>query len=323
MSNLPCNHSPVGNIKAKHAIANHKPAMQDGVSPSTVYLPENGAIGNAHHYLSILDFLIAKFPTISAEIWHQRIAQQKIFDANGQPIHQHTKYASHTKVYYYRELAKEIPVPFEAKILFKNEHLLVVDKPHFLAVSPTGRYVKETLLVRLKQQLNNPDISPIHRLDRETAGVIIFSLQPGTRAQYHKLFEQHEVKKTYHAIARHQPELQFPLTYQSHMTKGNPFFVMKEIDEPANSFTQIDLLKVNNDLALYELKPISGKQHQLRVHMAALGMPILNDSFYPEIQFKNDNDFSLPLQLLAKTIEFIDPVSQQKVCYYSEQDLHF
>ncbi len=323
MPNLTLNHTSAGNIKAKHDTAHHKPAMQDGVSPSTVYLPENGSTGAAHHYNSILEFLIARFPTISVDIWHQRIEQQKVFDANGQPIQQDTAYVPHTKVYYYRELAKEIPVPFDAKILFQNEHLLVVDKPHFLAVSPTGRYVKETLLVRLKQQLGNPDISPIHRLDRETAGVILFSLQPSTRAQYHALFEQQQVKKTYHAIAHYKPELQFPLNYHSHMTKGDPFFVMKEVDKQANSFTHIDLLKVDGDFALYELKPISGKQHQLRVHMSALGVPILNDGFYPQVQFKNDNDFSSPLQLLAKSITFIDPISQQKVCYYSEQQLKF
>lgn len=323
MSKLPFNDSSTENINAERETANHKPAMRDGVSPSTVYLPENGSTGTTHHYTSILEFLIAKFPAISVDIWHHRIEQKKVFDANGQPIQQDTAYMPHTKVYYYRELAKEISVPFDAKILFQNDHLLVVDKPHFLAVSPTGRYVKETLLVRLKQQLGNPDISPIHRLDRETAGVILFSLQPNTRSKYHALFEQHQVKKTYHAIAPHKAELQFPLNYQSHMTKGDPFFVMKEIDKQANSFTQIDLLTVNGDFALYELKPISGKQHQLRVHMCALGMPILNDSFYPSVQFKNDDDFSLPLQLLAKSIEFIDPITQQKVCYYSEQNLKF
>lgn len=300
-----------------------KPVMQDGVSPSTVYLPDNGLLGTAQHYNTILDFLIAKFPSIAAEIWQNRIQQQKIFDAHGQPIHQHTKYAPHTKVYYYRELAQEVAVPFAENILFQNEHLLVVDKPHFLAVSPTGRYVKETLLVRLKQQLGNPNISPIHRLDRETAGVILFSLQPNTRSHYHALFEQHQVQKTYHAIAAYNPEIHFPLTYQSHMTKGDPFFVMKEAEGVANSFTQIDLLHIDNDLALYELKPVSGKQHQLRVHMAALGLPILNDSFYPNVQFKNDNDFSLPLQLLAKSIRFIDPMTQHEVCYYSKRELTF
>ncbi len=304
-----------------HTLFAGKPIMQDGVSPSVVYLPANTPIGTVNHWQTIFDFLLQKFPQIPKEVWQQRIEQHKIFDERGQPIHPQTAYQPHSKVYYYRELEQETPIPFKEQILFQNEHLLVVDKPHFLPVSPTGRYVKETLLVRLKQQLNNPDISPIHRLDRETAGVILFSLQPSTRALYHQLFQHHQVHKTYHAIAKYRPDLSFPLNYQSHMVKGDPFFVMREIAGQANSFTHIELLKVEQELALYHLKPISGKQHQLRVHMAALQIPILNDSFYPQVYFKNDNDFSMPLQLLAKTIEFIDPISKLPVCYESARNL--
>lgn len=304
-----------------HHLLAGKPIMQDGVSPSVVYLPANAPLGTANHWQTIFDFLVQKFPQIAQEIWQQRIQQHKVFDEHGQPINFETVYQPHRKVYYYRELEQETPIPFKEQILFQNDHLLVVDKPHFLPVSPTGRYVKETLLVRLKQQLNNPDISPIHRLDRETAGVILFSLQPDTRALYHQLFQHHQVHKTYHAIARYRPDLTFPFNYQSHMVKGDPFFVMKEIAGEANSFTQIELLQVKEELALYQLKPISGKQHQLRVHMAALHMPILNDSFYPNVYFKDDSDFSRPLQLLAKTIEFTDPVSKQPVCYQSTRRL--
>ena len=300
-----------------------KPLMQDGVSPSIVYLPENESFDSHPKWLSIYDFLIEKFPQISSEIWLRRIEQKKIFDENCNTIDRHTAYRPDSKIYYYRELEHEIAVPFKEQILFQNEHLLVVDKPHFLAVSPTGRYVKETLLVRLKQQLNNADISPIHRLDRETAGVMLFSLQPNTRAIYHQLFQNHQVQKTYHAIAPYNPDLNFPLNYQSRIVKGDPFFVMREVAGQVNSFTEIDILKVHESLALYELKPISGKQHQLRVHMAALGIPILNDSFYPNVQFKNDNDFSMPLQLLAKSIQFIDPISKHEVEYQSAQNLLF
>ena len=295
--------------------------MRDGVSPSTVYLPANGSLKCGNHWLTVLDFLIEKFPQIPKDTWLERIEQHKIFDQNGQAIDRHTAYLPHTKIYYYRELKQEIAVPFKEQILFQNDHLLVVDKPHFLAVSPTGQYVKESLLVRLKQQLNNPNISPIHRLDRETAGVILFSLQPSTRALYHHLFQTLQVQKTYHAIAKQRPDLTFPLNYESRMVKGDPFFVMKEVAGQANSFTEIDILKTHEDLALYQLKPISGKQHQLRVHMAALDIPILNDGFYPNIYFKNDNDFSMPLQLLAKSIHFIDPIIKQKAQYHSLQNL--
>ena len=290
-----------------------------GIKPSRLYIPHDQNFMGKR----LIEFLASHFSHISVEQWQQRFAQGLISLASGEKLAMDAPYLSGETIVYYRHVENEPIIPFEPRILYMDEHLLVVDKPHFLAVSPTGRYVKETLLVRLKQQLGNPDISPIHRLDRETAGVILFSLQPNTRSTYHALFEQHQVKKTYHAIAPHKAELQFPLNYQSHMTKGDPFFVMKEIDKQANSFTQIDLLTVNGDFALYELKPISGKQHQLRVHMSALGVPILNDGFYPQVQFKNDNDFSSPLQLLAKSITFIDPISQQKVCYDSERQLKF
>ncbi|XID75921.1 pseudouridine synthase [Alkanindiges sp. WGS2144] len=299
-----------------------KPPMRDGVSPSTVHLPFNHSPRTGLPWSTIFEFLVEHFDQISSDIWQQRMIEHKVLDRSGQPVHQHTPYQPHTKIYYYRELPQEAIVPFQEKILFQNEHLLVVDKPHFLTVSPTGRYVKQTLLVRLKQQLGNEDISPIHRLDRETAGVMLFSLQAETRSLYQNLFQQRQVDKVYEAIAPYRPDLMLPLCYESRLIKGEPFFTMQESHGEPNSFTRIELLQIKNKLARYQLTPITGKQHQLRVHMAALGIPILNDSFYPMVQSRYD-DFSRPLQLLAKSIAFIDPVTQYSVCYTSEQHLSF
>lgn len=303
-----------------------KPPMFDGVSPSCVHLPSLTAQpAFATHCTTILDFLIQKFPQISSEVWINRILAQKVYQDSGELVNMHSAYVPNSKIYYYRELAHEEHIPFEAQILFQNDHLLVVDKPHFLPVTPTGRFVQQSLLVRLKQQLNCEDITPIHRLDRETAGVMLFSLQPQTRHLYQTLFQDRKVSKQYQAIAAFRDDLIFPVDYQSHMVKGQPFFTMQEIEGPANSSTRIELLDVTHDLgqslARYQLYPLSGKQHQLRVHMAALGIPILNDPFYPTVQLKADNDYSAPLQLLAQRIGFIDPITQQPVEYASQQNL--
>ncbi|WP_026470610.1 pseudouridine synthase [Alkanindiges illinoisensis] len=305
-----------------------KPPMIDGVSPSCVFLPSLKNLqktNGGQSYATILEFLIQQFPQISKQIWLDRIEAQKIYHEAGTLVGLDSPYAPNSKIYYYRELPYEEPIPFEEQILFQNEHLLVVDKPHFLPVTPTGRFVKQSLLVRLKQRLNCEDITPIHRLDRETAGVMLFSLQPQTRPLYQTLFQDRKVSKQYQAIAAYRDDLEFPRNYQSHMVKGQPFFTMQETEGPANSFTRIELLETRQDLsqhlARYQLYPLSGKQHQLRVHMAALGIPILNDPFYPKVQLKADNDYSAPLQLLAQRIAFVDPLTRQAVEYNSLQTL--
>lgn len=305
-----------------------KPPMIDGVSPSCVFLPSLKNLqktNGGQSYATILEFLIQHFPQISKQIWLDRIETQKIYQESGNLVRLDSPYAPNSKIYYYRELPYEEPIPFEEQILFQNEHLLVVDKPHFLPVTPTGRFVKQSLLVRLKQRLNCEDITPIHRLDRETAGVMLFSLQPQTRHLYQTLFQHRKVSKQYQAIAPYRKDLLFPLEYQSHMAKGQPFFTMQENEGPANSFTRIELLEtrqvLSQHLARYQLYPLSGKQHQLRVHMAALGIPILNDPFYPTVQLKADHDYSAPLQLLAQRIAFVDPLTRQAVEYNSLQTL--
>lgn len=300
------------------------PPMRDGVSASCVHLPAlNSAMQGGNQHLTIIDFLIEKFPQIPAEIWYTRLAQQKIYQDNGELVQRDTPYQANHKIYYYRELAYETAIPFTETILFQNEHLLVVDKPHFVPVSPTGRFVKQSVLVRLKQTLGNSQITPIHRLDRETAGVMLFSLQPATRHLYQNLFQNREVTKQYEAIAAYNPALMFPRSHQSRLVKGEPFFTMREIEGTANSLTRIELLEVKQQLARYRLHPVSGKQHQLRVHMAALGIPIVNDAFYPCVQPKDEADFRAPLQLLAQQIAFVDPITQQSVLYKSQQHLNF
>ena len=290
--------------------------MRDGVTASKVYLPflENPP-------KRLLNYLCDHFPHISAKEWQQRFEDQLILDMQGQILLIDHPYTANTHIYYYRFLAHEIAVPFEEKILFENDDLIVVDKPHFLTISPSGQYIQETLLVRLKKTTNNPDLTPIHRLDRETAGVVLFSKRPQTRGIYQKMFADRLVKKTYQAIAPYNPDLVFPLSVCLRMEKGEPFYTMQVTEGTANSHTEIEMLEHHQGWAKYQLYPSTGKQHQLRVHLNWLNIAIKYDPFYPEVIHKDPNDFSQPLQLLAHKIEFIDPITQQQLCFCSAYEL--
>ncbi|MFM2333641.1 MAG: hypothetical protein RIQ74_2488, partial [Pseudomonadota bacterium] len=262
------------------------------------------------------------FPHIQSSEWQQRFSDELIYAANGEKLKIDSIYTPNSHIFYYRFLAQEIHVPFQHEILFENDDLLVVDKPHFLTMTPTGQYVQETLLVRLKKQTGYEALTPIHRLDRETAGVVLFCKKPECRGIYQQLFADRKVQKIYHAIAAYRSEIIFPQTLQLHMEKGNPFYTMQTNAEKAqNTETFIELLEHNQQHAKYRLQPKTGKQHQLRVHLNYLGLPILNDPFYPMVAHKADDDFSQPLQLLAKEIYFIDPILNQEMYFSSNFEL--
>ena len=292
------------------------PPMIAGVSASKVFLPKMKPAP-----ATVYQYLCQQFAHIEFAEWQQRFADGLIYDASGNVLTCDAPYIENSHVFYYRFLAHEIHVPFEHEILFENEHLLVIDKPHFLTISPTGQYVQETLLVRLKKQSGNEFLTPIHRLDRETAGVVLFSKQVSSRAAYQEMFAQRQVKKTYHAIAAFHADLIFPCYTRHRMEKGQPFYTMQVVEGKINSETEIDLLEHNSAWAKYQLKPITGKQHQLRVHLNSLGIAIKNDPFYPVVQHKKDEDFSAPLQLLAKHIHFTDPITAQEMEFSSNFEL--
>ncbi len=298
------------------SIPEFTPPLINGVSASKVFLPRE-VIAN-----TIFDYLRQHFPHIHASEWQQRFDDRLIYAADGSQLQLNSAYTPNTHIFYYRFLAHEIHVPFQHEILFENDDLIVVDKPHFLTMSPTGQYVQETLLVRLKKQTGYTDLTPIHRLDRETAGIVLFSKRPASRGVYQQLFAERKVQKTYHAIAGYRSELTFPQTVNLHLEKGHPFYTMQINNEKeSNSETYIELLEHDLQLAKYLLKPKTGKQHQLRVHLNSLGIPILNDSFYPVIQHRDDDDFTTPLQLLAKAINFIDPITNQEMQFSSHHEL--
>ena len=274
-----------------------------GVSPSCVGLP-------AGDWPTFTDFLVQRFPALDRSVWLDRMAAGLVADEFGDLVTPDRPYRGHMRLYYYRALAAEPAIPFEAAVLFQDEHLVVADKPHFLPVTPSGSYLQETLLVRLKNQLGIDSLIPIHRIDRETAGLVIFCVQPTERDAYQALFRRHEISKRYEAIAPWRAELRFPLRRQSRIVGGEPFFRQMEVPGEPNSDTLVDVLHTQGGLARYALTPVTGKKHQLRVHMNALGMPILNDRIYPLVVAAPD-DYACPLQLLAKSISFVDPITVQ------------
>ena len=303
--------------------------LVNGVSASKVGVPANTL-------LTAIDFLCARFPAIQRERWLQRFDAGRVLNAIGQPIAPAQGLLGESHLLYFREVSDEPTLPFRAQIIFQDDHLVVADKPHFMPVTPGGQYVQQSLLVQLKQQLNLPELSPIHRIDRETAGLVMFSVRAQDRDAYQALFRLRQVEKTYEAIAG-VPEssplrLEFPLTHKSMMVEDAQFFRMRELaddemqnGEPFNSETWMDCVERLDGLdsamqtitpstpalARYVLKPITGQRHQLRVHMNALGLPLVGDQFYPVVKRAADalDDFSSPLQLLAKTIAFNDPLT--------------
>jgi tRNA pseudouridine32 synthase/23S rRNA pseudouridine746 synthase len=285
-----------------NALPAHGLSTRHGVSPSCVGLP-------AGPWASITDFLVERFPAIDRGVWTQRMLSGQVVDEFGVPVTPDRPYRGHLRVYYYRSLPIETRVPFEAKVLFQDEHLVVADKPHFLPVTPSGHYLQETLLVRLKNLLGLDALIPIHRIDRETAGLVMFCVEPAQRDAYQGLFRDRRVTKHYEAVAPWRADLTLPLERCSRIVEDEPFFRQREVDGEPNSLTRVALLEASGDQALYALSPVTGKKHQLRVHMNALGLPIRNDRMYPPVNYTPDDDYRFPLQLLAKTIAFTDPVT--------------
>ncbi|MEO8407079.1 MAG: pseudouridine synthase [Oxalobacteraceae bacterium] len=288
--------------------------IRDGVAPSYVWLQPGP-------WPYLRDFLRARFPDVAPATWQDRMARGEVVDGDGVRLLPGSIYRSGIRIFYYRELAGETPIPFEEQILYRDAHILVVDKPHFLPVIPGGRFLHETLLVRLKKKLQLPDLTPIHRLDRGTAGVIMFSHNAASRGAYQSLFQQRAVDKVYEALAPTLHGYTFPFTYRSRMVEGTPFFRMQQVAGEPNSETRIDLIEQRGALSLYRLQPVTGRKHQLRVHLAALGIAIVNDAFYPVALPCKADDMTQPLQLLARAIAFDDPIDGSRRHFESVRKL--
>ncbi|MFJ3470263.1 pseudouridine synthase [Pseudomonas sp. NPDC090201] len=277
---------------------------------STLYLPPGP-------WLTVLDCLCDHFRAIGREQWLDRIARGRVLDGEGQPIALDLPYREGLRIHYFREVPNEVPIPVQETILYADEHLVVADKPHFLPVTPAGEYVEQTLLRRLIRTLDNPHLVPLHRIDRHTAGLVLFSANKQSRSAYQALFPTRQIDKSYEAIAKALPEVEFPRVHKSRLVDGEPFFRMQEGPGQGNTETRIEVRERQGELWRYGLYPVTGKKHQLRVHMAALGAAICNDPFYPDVLKDVLDDYDKPLKLLAQGLRFVDPVTGQERVFES------
>ncbi|MFT4045830.1 MAG: pseudouridine synthase [Solimonas sp.] len=293
--------------------------VRDGVGPSHVRLPPGA-------WRTALQFLIERYAETGEAAWRSRLARQLVVDDAGTPVAPDTPYRAGARLWYYRELDAEPEIPFAAEVLYRDEHLLIADKPHFLPVLPSGRFVQQTLLVRLKKQFGLAELSPLHRIDRGTAGLVAFSVQAATRGRYQRLFAERSVGKLYEALAPAVDGLTFPFTRRSRLVAAEPFFRMREADGAPNSETIFESATPRGSLALYRLRPVTGRKHQLRVHMVAIGAPIVHDDFYPSLRAgatdgDAGDDYRRPLQLLARTLAFSDPLTHRPHVFESRRHL--
>ena len=313
--------------------------VRDGVNATRLRLPGEGPWDTA------MDYMMHRWGHIDPQGIEDRFDAGEIVGEGGVPLDRTTPLQDHTFIWYYRSLPPETRIPVDITILHQDEHLLVVDKPHFLPTTPGGTYIQESALVRLRNQLELPDLIPMHRLDRMTAGVLLFSTNPRTRGRYQVLFEKRQVQKEYECVSAARPAdgypaVDFPVVVRNRMTKSRSYLLAEVIDGEPNAETRIERLETFDAgapsgaagapasapgsparLARYRLEPHTGKTHQLRVHMASLGLGIVNDAFYPDLLDKAPDDYTRPLQLLARGIRFVDPMSGKPVEYRSGLDL--
>lgn len=287
-------------------------------SPSFVFLPK---VDNPPN--SILEFLVKRFPNIDKQTWINRINRNLVLDKHKNPISLESQYLPDEKISYFREVMNEKTIQGNEKIIFQNEDIIVVDKPHFLPVTPSGKYVNECLLYRIKNKLNEDNIVPLHRLDMATAGLVMFSRNPQTRTNYSLLFKEHKISKIYEAIGGlPYEENKSEWLIENRLTQSDKtwFLMHSSQDLPINAITKIKILSKNDKYAKYHLEPITGKKHQLRLHISQISSGIVNDKFYPNLFPKEDNN-SNPLQLLAKKLSFYDEKREVNMNFESEQVL--
>lgn len=302
-----------------HALSTPPPPAAPGhgrrmTAPSRLQLPPGP-------WATLLDGLCARFPRIGRAQWEDRFARGRVLDAQGRALPPHQPWQVGLDIQYFREVANEPVIPYRETIVHQDAHLLVADKPHFLPVTPAGGYVRETLLARLVAHTGNAHLVPLHRLDRLTAGLVLFSVSPASRDAYQRLFRERRIDKTYEALAPALPGLAFPLQRHTRLVPGEPFFRMAEAPGEPNARTRIEVLQADGPVWHYRLSPESGRKHQLRVHMAALGAPILGDDLYPALAPPGQENPPAPLQLLARSLAFADPFSGLPRRFSSQQQL--
>ncbi|EPH45602.1 putative Ribosomal large subunit pseudouridine synthase A [Streptomyces aurantiacus JA 4570] len=278
--------------------------QRDGVDPVRVRLPDGGA------WACVRDHLVERLAAPPGLV-DAMLREGRIVGADGTPVAPDAPYTPGAYLWFHRDLPDEPPVPGAIDVVHRDEHIVVADKPHFLATMPRGSHVAQTALARLRSRLGIPALGAAHRLDRLTAGLLLFTVRPEERGAYQSLFRDRRVHKEYEAVAAYDPGLDLPRTVRSHIVKERGVLAAYEVPgaEP-NSESRVELIEHDGRLGRYRLLPHTGRTHQLRVHMNALGLPILGDPLYPEVRAAAaPDDFRRPLQLLARVLEFTDPVT--------------
>lgn len=299
--------------------------VRDGLNPTRLVLPHDPE--TTARYQHALGYLLDRFPDDRARLL-EKVAAGEVVTGRGVPVTAGTPYEPRGFLYLYRDPPHEERVPFEVEVLHRDEDLLVVDKPHFLATMPRGRWVRETVLARLRRDLDLPHLSPAHRLDRPTAGVLVLTVRPQVRGAYQELFARREVRKVYEAVAPLVPGLEEPRVVRSRIVKLRGVVRAQEVDGEPNAESLVTLVDRDErrGLGLYRLEPHTGKTHQLRVHLASLGAPILHDPFWPDLRGgagpdDEPDDHERPLQLLARSLRFTDPFTGQVRAFESRRTL--
>lgn len=298
----------------------HPLPRRHGLAAAWVRTPDRDR-ANPRPWATMGDFLRHKLP--EAVDVEGMLAAGRFVDDAGRPWSGDEPYQPHTFVHFHRDLRDEPEVPFPITVLHEDERIVVVDKPHFMASIPRGRHVTQSVVVKVRQMLDEPYLAPAHRLDRLTAGVLVLTKQPQWRAAYQKIFEARTARKTYEAIAPYRDDLEFPVTIESHIRKQHGLAQAFEVPgAPINAITRVEIAERRGDFARYRLFPATGRTHQLRVHLNGLGIPILGDPLYPAVRLDDDiDDFTTPLELLAKTLTFTDPVDGSARHFASKRDL--
>ncbi|MEV0442759.1 pseudouridine synthase [Streptomyces spectabilis] len=278
--------------------------QRDGVDPVRVRLPADGA-GE-----TVRDHLVARLAA-GPGVVDRMLREGRVVGADGTPLTPDTPYAAGLYVWFHREVPAEPWVPGTLDVVYRDEHIVVADKPHFLATMPRGSHVTQTALARLRADLGIPALGAAHRLDRLTAGLLLFTVRPEERGAYQTLFHDRRVHKEYEAVAPYDPAVALPRTVRSHIVKERGVLAAYEVpDAEPNSESRVELLAHDGRLGRYRLVPHTGRTHQLRVHMNALGLPLLGDPLYPAVcPPVAPDDFRRPLQLLARALEFTDPLT--------------
>lgn len=317
--------------------------QRHGIDPVRLRLPDTG------RWPTVREYLVERFGAVAADRIDAMLSDGRFHGVDG-ALAADAPYQPGASVWFHRDLPVEPEPPFALEILHRDEDLVVVHKPHFMATIPRGRHVRHTALARLRTELDLPQLSPAHRLDRATAGVLVFVARPRLRGAYQELFARRQVHKEYEAVAEYRPELRWPRTFRSRIVKRRG--VLAAIEEPGepNAETRVELLQQRRlpdpagaaddaaraatapaagtsvdgaprAIGRYRLVPTTGRTHQLRLHMSDVGVPILGDRYYPVVTDDDPADFSRPLQLLARAVAFTDPVTGRPRRFETPADL--